>query len=130
MARQMSRARRRALCMKVAEEMLARLEVWYDAHPDASFGEIEQQARQERREMMGEVLAVLINGRDTGVGEESPRCESCGAEMEFKDYREWTVHGLEGDTRLERGYYVCPQCEGQTIFPPGSETTSAGRPLE
>lgn len=130
MARQMSRARRRALCMKFAEEMLAKLEAWYDAHPDASFGEIEQQARQERRELMGEVLAVLINGRDTGVGEGAPRCERCGAEMEFKEYRHWTVHGLEGDTRLERGYYVCSKCEGQTVFPPGSETASAGGSLE
>lgn len=129
MARQMSRARRRALCMKLAEEMFANLEAWYDAHPDASFGEIEQQARQERRQLMGEVLAVLINGRDTGVGE-VPRCERCGAEMEFKGYREWTVHGLEGETRLERGYYVCPQCEGQTVFPPGSDAASAGGSLE
>jgi len=111
--------------MKVAEEMLAKLEAWYDAHPDASFGEIEQQARQERRELRGEVLAVLINGRETGVRARAPRLDSCGAEMEFKDYRDWTVHGLEGDTHLERGYYVCPQCEGQTTFPPGPQTASA-----
>jgi len=112
--------------MQAAEEMIAKLEGWYDAHPDASFGEIEQQARQERRELMGGVLEVLINGRDTRVQARAPRCESCGAEMEFNDYRDWTVHGLEGDTRLERGYYVCPQCEGQTIFPPGPQTASAG----
>jgi hypothetical protein len=34
--------------MQAAEEMIAKLEEWYDTHPDASFGEIEQQARQER----------------------------------------------------------------------------------
>ena len=125
MARQMSRAQRRAACMQAAEEMIAKLEGWYDAHPDASFGEIEQQARQERRELMGGVLEVLINGRDTGVQARAPRCEICGAEMEFNDYRDWTVHGVEGDTHLERGYYVCLQCEGQTIFPPGPQTASA-----
>jgi len=40
--------------------------------------------------------------------------------MGFEGYRCWEVHGLEGDTILERAYYVCPECEGQTIFPPGS----------
>jgi hypothetical protein len=78
MARRMSRAQRRVACMEAAEEMIAKLEAWYDAPPDASFGEIEQQARQERRGMMGQVLEVLVNGRDTGVEVGAPRCESWG----------------------------------------------------
>lgn len=125
MTRQMSRARRREAMKRVAEEMIDRLEMWYDAHPDASFGEIEEQARQERREMKGQVLETLVNGRDTGIRLEAPRCDICGVEMEFKDYHGWTIHGLEGDSRLERAYYVCPDCEGQTIFPPGSQTATA-----
>jgi len=130
MTRQMSRARRRESMMRAAEEMIDKLEAWYDAHPEASFGEIEQQARQERRELMGQVLEVVVNGRDTGVQLESPCCEVCGVEMEFKDYHGWTVHGLEGDSRLERAYYVCPECEGQTIFPPGPQAAIAPGSLE
>ncbi|MGQ9599829.1 MAG: hypothetical protein ACUVWZ_10480 [Anaerolineae bacterium] len=42
------------------------LEAWYDAHPDASFGEIEHQARQERQALMGQGLEALVNGRDPG----------------------------------------------------------------
>jgi hypothetical protein len=130
MTRQMSRARRREAMMRAAEELIDKLEAWYDAHPDASFGEIEEQARQERRELMGTVLEVVVNGRDTGVQVAPPRCEACGIEMEFKDYNGWTVHGLEGDSRLERAYYVCPECEGQTLFPPGPEAAAASGSLE
>ena len=130
MTREMSRARRREAMLRAAEEMVDKLEAWYDAHPEASFGEIEEHARQERRAWMGQVLEVVVNGRDTGFQLEPPRCETCGVEMGFKDYHDWTVRGLEGDTRLERAYYVCPECEGQTLFPPGPEAAAAPGSLE
>jgi len=38
-------------------------------------------------------------------------------DLEFVNYREWGLHGLEGDSRLDRAYYVCPDCKGETIFP-------------
>jgi len=39
--------------------------------------------------------------------------------MGFEGYSPWEIHGLEGDSKLERAYYVCPHCTGQTLFPPG-----------
>jgi hypothetical protein len=109
-----------------ASEAFERLEDWYDEHPEATFGEIEQEARRCQRELMGKALEMLVNGRDNRVEVEGVHCEQCCAEMEFKDYLPWTVRGLEGDTRLERAYpvlsvqdmcYVCPECEGETFFP-------------
>ncbi len=38
--------------MKEAERMYAQLEDWYDQHPEASFGEIEAEARKRRRALM------------------------------------------------------------------------------
>jgi hypothetical protein len=111
--------------MEEAKQMYDQLEEWYDAHPQASFGEIEAQARQCRRELMGKALAQLVNGRDTGAQVELPRCKQCGGKMKFAGYREWSIHGLEGDSRLERAYYVCPHCKGETFFPPGRQAKPA-----
>ena len=128
--RKMSRRRRKEAFMMAASEAFEGLEEWYDKHPEATFGEIEQEARRRRREMMGKALEVVINGRDNGVEVEGIYCERCGVEMELKEYLPWTVHGLEGDSKLERAYYICPECKGETIFPPGQETGTAEGSLE
>ena len=130
MYRQMSRAQREAAFLERAAQMYATLEDWYDQHPEASFGEIEAEARRLRHQLMGEGLAVLINGRDTGHQVEPPRCSACGQAMEFKGHRRWGISGLEGETTLMRAYYVCPGCKGETFFPLGPETAVASRSLE
>lgn len=130
MSHVMSRAQRRAAFTEAAVQMFERLEDWYDQHPEATFGEIEAEARQQRRQLMGQALALLINGRDPGFQLEAPLCQECGQSMDFARYRPWTVRGLEGDTVLRRAYYVCPQCAGETLFPPGSQTAVAGGSLE
>ena len=130
MTRPMSRAQRVEAFLGEARQMYSDLEKWYEAHPEASFGEIEEEARQRRRALMGHALEILINSRDTGFQVQLPRCSVCSTEMDFEGYKDWTIYGLEGDTRLERAYYVCPDCEDQGLFPPGPETEAAQRPLE
>jgi len=130
MSRPQSRTRREATFMREAKRMYEQLEDWYDKHPQASFGEIEAQARKCRRELMGKALSELVNGRDVGVPVAAPKCEQCGEAMEFEGYRKWGIHGLEGDSELERAYYVCPNCKGETVFPPGSEAEVTGGSLE
>jgi hypothetical protein len=119
MSRPQSRARREAAFMEEAQRMYARLEDWYDEHPQASFGEIEAEVRKRRRELMGKALEQLVNGRTNGAQVEAPKCKQCGEAMEFEGYCKWGIHGLEGDSQLERAYYACRNCKGQTIFPPG-----------
>lgn len=130
MPRLQSRAQREAAFLELAKRMYGELEAWYGDHSQASFGEIESEARRRRRALMGELLALLINGRDVGYQLQPPICRECGQAMEFEKYRTWLVKGLEGDTELQRAYYVCPHCEGQTLFPPRPETPFAGGSLE
>ncbi len=66
MYRRMSRAQREAAFLQAATHMYQVFEEWYDQNPDASSGEIEEKSRQLRRVLMGEGLAILVNGRDTG----------------------------------------------------------------
>ncbi len=128
--RTMSRAQRRAVFLESAARMYNQLEDWYDEHPDATFGEIEAQARRYRLKLMGETLALMINGRTEGYQLEAPTCAQCGQAMQFVNYRERTVGGLEGDTTLSRAYYVCPRCKGETFFPPRPSTSAPKGSLE
>jgi hypothetical protein len=106
------------------------LENWYDAHPDATFAEIEQHAREQRRQFMGETLEILINQRAHNSELNAPVCPKCGCRMKLHETRGKTVHGLEGRTRVERSYYVCSAGCGQTAFPPGSVSATAERSVE
>jgi len=116
----MTREKRKEAFLTAASEMYDELEDWYDEHSEATFGEIEEEARRRRRELMGKGLELLVNGRDTGYQIEGLNCAKCKQKMEYKGqhYRR-TIYSMEGDVRLERAYYVCLECEGETIFPPG-----------
>ena len=78
MAPTKSRSQRKAAFLQAASEMYERLEAWYDAHPAATFEELEQELRQQRRELMGGTLATLIVGRDSGYQPSAPPCRQCG----------------------------------------------------
>ncbi|MCZ7572500.1 MAG: hypothetical protein M5U01_28435 [Ardenticatenaceae bacterium] len=130
MARQVTRVDRRARFLERAGEMYDELEAWYEEHEEASFGDIEQVTREHRRELMGEILAVLINGRDTGTQAILPRCPQCEGAMEFQGYPAWTIKGIEGDTELERVYSTCPRCEAETLFPPRPPIAITSRSLK
>lgn len=122
MTRRMTKRQRKAAFLAAADEVFEELEAWYDAHPEATFGEIEEEARKRRRELMGRALEIVVNGRDSGYQLEGIECGECGRRMQYKGEEfKRTIYSLEGDVRLERAYYVCSKCEEETIFPPGRE---------
>lgn len=125
-----SREQRRKAFVEAAEALYAEMEEWYDEHPEATFGEIEEKLRQERRRLMGETTEILINGRQSGHQVEAAECPACGRSMRFEGYRKRTIDGLEGESELERAYYRCPHGCGESLFPPGPTAAAASGPLE
>jgi len=102
---------------------------WYDAHPGATFDEMDEAAGEEGRGHMGKLVELTLRRDDLGAKAEVPRCEGCGGVMVFKGYPEKGVHGLKVDIEVRRAYYVCPACE-LGLFPPGSGAEAAEGQLE
>lgn len=100
---------------------------WYDAHPDATFLEMELELRKHRRVLMGETLELTLRRGDLGASATALQCERCGREMKFKGYPDKEVRSLEGEAEIPRAYYYCPVCDAG-IFPPGpASETEAGQ---
>lgn len=126
----LSRSERETAFAAASKRAFDQLEDWYDQHPEASLGEIEQETRRVRRALMGEGLQLIINGRDTGYRKTQPLCAQCQQPMKFESYRPWGVATLEGDVQLQRAYYRCTHCKAGGFSPLGPETEITGRSLE
>lgn len=96
----------------------AALAAWGQAHPQATFAEIEAAVEQQ----LGRLRAALIGERlpaETGAGPVSPSCPHCGVTLVRRGRRGRTLRVLGDEpVRLEREYWTCPQC-GDGLFPPG-----------
>lgn len=102
-----------------ATDLWDNFNVWYRAHPEATFDEIEEQLGRQRRAFLGEMLELNLRQGDLGATPEAPDCPKCGKPMELKGYAPKTVHGLDVDAKIPRAYYYCPTCK-VGISPPGS----------
>ena len=102
---------------------------WYQAHPEATFDEMEAELGRHRREVLGDIIELSLRQRELGAVAEGAKCPRCGREMEFKGYRGKNVHGLEVDIRIPRAYYYCASCKAG-FFPPGPSAEVKARQLE
>lgn len=100
-------------------QMYDELRAWRAKHREASFDEIAAQVTPRRRALMGEMLAQLACEGDRDEVVAGVVCKGCGREMRYKgEFKRGVVHYLEGETELERAYFLCGVCE-TGIFPPG-----------
>jgi len=107
---------REELFVEAARRSYRRLRQWQAEHPTATLGEIEQQARAERRLLMGQLIPLLIGDRGRDAPAARPRCPHCGKRMSFQEDRSVPVETLEGAITLKRPYYYCRSCH-EGLFP-------------
>jgi hypothetical protein len=114
---------------EAARGMWVEFNAWYQAHPEATFDEMESYLGQEGRGLLGTALELIVRQGDLGATPEGYRCERCGGEMVFKGYPEKAIQGLKVDAEIPRAYYICPHCKAG-VFPPGPPSAAEARPLE
>lgn len=99
-----------------ASELLAVLRAWRQAHPDASFAEIEAAVEGELDRVRAQVLAQVA---PPPAADERPCCRQCGGPMQARGTRERRLIVAGNQVvRLRRPYYWCPACAAG-LFPPG-----------
>jgi hypothetical protein len=110
---------------RTEEQLRARLQQWRQAHPRATFDEIEEAVQQEVARWQAELVAELASAGAEEHGatqaaewESRPLCAACGLPMQRNGTRVREVLSRQGQPiRLQRAYYVCPAC-GAGVFPP------------
>lgn len=79
-----------------------------EAHPEASFPDLERKARQLSHDCFAAALQASVEMRRQAA-EEAPRC-SCGRLMAYKGDQVRQLETYVGRITLRRGYYHCAVC--------------------
>jgi len=104
-------------------EILTEIKAWRQAHPKATFVEIEEQVHARLMELEAQVLqeaASASENREWGLSTDTPAplCPTCAVPLQARGKRERTLHGNGGQSvTLKRTYGICPKCRSG-LFPP------------
>jgi ribosomal protein S27AE len=101
-------------------ERFAALAAWRQAHPKATWAEIEAAVDAELGRLRAQVLGDTAMTSDAAdLRGARPICPTCGEELAPAGPRRRRLRGeQEVPVELERTYARCPAC-GTGIFPPG-----------
>lgn len=113
-----SRAQIKAEMLKRFEEELDGLLDWREGSEPPTLSQMEEELLKRRKEISQAMIEGLLRGEENQGPVEAPECPQCHVVMENKGKREKVVETRLGTLRMEREYYVCPQC-GEGFFPPG-----------
>jgi DNA-directed RNA polymerase subunit RPC12/RpoP len=103
-----------------AADRFAALDAWRQAHPRATWDEIEAAVEDQLGPLQAQVLGDTVLASDaTDLDQARSRCPDCGSRLVRAGPQRRTLRS-EGDRpiTLERTYARCPQC-GTGLFPPG-----------
>lgn len=107
----------------LSEEMLTDLKAWRQAHPKATFREIEHAVHERTTRLEAHLLedtAQASASREWSGKEEQerPPCPVCGTALQARGKQARQLQGAGGQAvTLKRSYGTCPTC-GVGLFPP------------
>lgn len=103
-----------------AAERFATLDVWRQAHPTASWTEIEAAVDAQLGPLRAQMLGETAMASDATQGRGADlACPACGERMQAAGSRRRQLRGEQDHAiALERAYVRCPAC-GAGLFPPG-----------
>ena len=106
-----------------SEEINQGMAEWRQAHPRATFREIEAEVDRRLDEFRAQMLSDTANlsaSAEWKEGLNGPVCPHCGAKLEGKGKKKRRLQVRGGnEVEIEREYGKCPEC-GQGVFPPRS----------
>ena len=108
---------------ELSEEILSGMKEWRQAHPEATFREIEEVVHQRMSRLealMVQETALTSEKTDWGStpGERRPTCPTCGTPLQARGKQKRALQGRGGaSVHLTRSYGTCPKC-GTGFFPP------------
>lgn len=108
---------------ELSEEVLSGMKEWRQAHPAATFREIEDAVHERMSRLEAQILQeTALSSKQTDWATEPkdkrPSCPNCGTALQPRGKRKRDLQGSGGTTiHLERTYGTCPQC-GMGLFPP------------
>jgi RNase P subunit RPR2 len=109
--------------MKKSEEILSDIKEWRQAHPKATFVEIEDEVHKRMMQLEAHLLQEAAQesssrqwGRETHE-QQRPVCPTCRVPLQARGQQKRTLQGNGGQSvTLSRMYGTCPRC-GESFFP-------------
>ena len=101
----------------------AEMKAWRDAHPTATFREIEDALEGCLAQLRAEMLTTLASASEATEGRDEAgkgvTCPQCGQTSHRHGYRTRKLKGPhDAEVELTRRYLTCPAC-GHGFFPSG-----------
>ena len=116
----MPRALPRDRWLAETAERFAALDAWRQAHPTATWVEIEAAVDAQLGPLRAHVLGdTAMASEAADLGGEQRVCPDCGERLQAAGARQRRLRGEQDEPiALERSYARCPAC-GTGLFPPG-----------
>jgi hypothetical protein len=112
----LTREQKEAKLREAAEEAIQALLRWDEENGRPTLTQMEDEILELRRQVGEKMLAVALEGQETGEPVEPPRCAQCGEARRNKGQKARVVESRVGGVKMERGYYYCARCKSG-IFP-------------